>query len=595
MLRVLIVNFACISMIMGIVGSVAKGNGQDRERIIGKVEVYGNASFSSEVIMDAMTIRQGGMLPSGWPEKAMENLLSWYFQQGFYLARIDSIRERTSLDSQSVELALWISEGGTVRIGRVEILGSEGLPQQDLVKLLETRTGRVFKETVLEQDIDHILTFLENRGYPLGRVEIRSLSLSYEGYQPEVNVGLNIEQGPVVTIDSINVEGNELTKERVILRETRLKPGQLYKHEDVISIREKLQRLGTFKEVAEPEVVFIRDRAVITLRVKDENSSTIDGVLGYNPSTREGNPGYFTGRLQFTFRNLLGTGRFLEAYWEKKDEYSQAMRFGYEEPWLLGWPLHIGGQFQQEIRDTTYVEREWKFSIRVVPWASLSMRLTGGQKEVLPDSLGSIQYALPQTKSWLLSAGIDYNTLDDPLNPRKGVRYHTTLIIGRKRNIGPDFLTNESDWKDVVHTRLLQVDAETVFPTFSRQVVYFGLHGTEVRTGDRFVPLSDQIRFGGTRTLRGYAEDVFRGTLVAWLNGEYRYLLGRHSRAFVFVDCGIYQRREKELGLVKGTKVGYGIGLRLETRLGIMGVDYGLGEGDSLMRGKIHVGLVNRF
>ena len=39
----------------------------------------------------------------------------------------------------------------------------------------------------------------------------------------------------------------------------------------------------------------------------------------------------------------------------------------------------------------------------------------------------------------------------------------------------------------------------------------------------------------------------------------------------------------------------YGFGIRIETRLGLFGVDYGLGEGDSFLQGKVHVGLVNWF
>ena len=214
---------------------------------------------------------------------------------------------------------------------------------------------------------------------------------------------------------------------------------------------------------------------------------------------------------------------------------------------------------------------------------------------MLPDSLGSVLYQLVQSKSWLLSLGFDYNTLDDPVNPRSGVRYMTTLTAGRKRNLGSDFPLEQNKGKRIFNTRLVQVDAEVALTTFTNQVFYLGLHGSEIKTGELYVPLSDQIRFGGARTLRGYAEDAFRGSLVAWVNGEYRYLIGPHSRAFLFVDGGMYQRREKELGFVRGVKMGYGFGIRMETRLGVMGMDYGLGEGDSLMRGKIHVGLVNRF
>jgi len=566
-----------------------------QQTIVRTISFHGNAHFREDVLKEMMGIQERRPLPAGWPDTSMTRLLSGYHRQGFYSARIDSLRERVSSDSALIDLDIWVFEGHRMKTGRIEIRGVDDGWRREFGERMETQEGRWFDEAVLEQDIQRILDHLENNGHPLGRVAIHSLSLNRDKDPPRMDLILDVDAGLEVRLESIRVQGNRFTKDNVILREARLKTGTLYHHKNVLSVRERLQRLGYFQEVAEPEVTFSQDRAAVTLRVTEGNSTTIDGVVGYHPSTNDRESGYFTGRLECTFRNLLGTGRFLEAYWEKKDAYSQAMRFGYEEPWLAGWPVHLGIQFEQEIRDTTYIEREWDFSVRYAPWATLSLSLKGGLRDVHPDSSVIMVYDVARTRSWLVSAAIDYNTLDEPLNPSRGVRYQTTVTLGRKRNYTQSTVLDPEDWKSVVNTRLLQADAEAVLPTFRRQGFYLGLHVLEVRTGDRFVPLSDQIRFGGARTLRGYAEDAFRGTLVSWMNAEYRFRMGRFSRFFVFFDCGVYQRRDAISGLIKGTKAGYGIGLRLETRLGLMGIDYGLGEGDSPMRGKIHVGLTGRF
>jgi outer membrane protein assembly factor BamA len=566
-----------------------------QQMIVRSISIHGNAHFREDVLKEMMGIQERRPLPAYWPDTSMTRLLSVYHRQGFYMARIDSLRERVSSDSAFIDIEICMFEGHRMKTGRIEIRGVDDGWRQEFGARMEMQEGRWFDEALLEQDIQRILDHLENSGHPLSRVAIDSLSLNRDRDPPRMDIVLYVDAGPSIRLESIRVQGNRFTKENVILREARLKIGTPYHHKDVLSIRERLQRLGFFQEVAEPEVAFFQDRAAVTLRVMEGNSTTIDGVVGYHPSTNDRESGYFTGRLECTFRNLLGTGRFLEAYWEKKDAYSQAMRFGYVEPWLAGWPVHLGIHFEQEIRDTTYIEREWDFSVRYVPWATFSLSLKGGHREVHPDSSAIMIFDVARTRSWLVSAAIDYNTLDEPLNPSRGVRYQTTVTLGRKRNFTQPAVIDPEDWKSVVNTRLLQADAEAVFPTFRRQGFYLGLHVVEVRTGDRFVPLSDQIRFGGARTLRGYAEDAFRGTLVSWLNAEYRFRMGRYSRFFVFFDCGVYQRREAVLGLIKGTKAGYGIGLRLETRLGLIGIDYGLGEGDSPMRGKVHVGLTGRF
>ena len=53
--------------------------------------------------------------------------------------------------------------------------------------------------------------------------------------------------------------------------------------------------------------------------LEEGNSNTFDGVVGYVPAQNNEDKGYMTGRLEFLFRNLFGTGRFLDVFWEKKD------------------------------------------------------------------------------------------------------------------------------------------------------------------------------------------------------------------------------------------------------------------------------------
>jgi outer membrane protein assembly factor BamA len=76
--------------------------------------------------------------------------------------------------------------------------------------------------------------------------------------------------------------------------------------------------------------------------------------------------------------------------------------------------------------------------------------------------------------------------------------------------------------------------------------------------------------------------------------------LGYDSRIFIFADYGYFYRKaglsqDGSLREISGKKLGYGFGLRVNSRAGLLGIDYGLGEKDRLNEGKIHFGIVNRF
>jgi outer membrane protein insertion porin family len=143
-------------------------------------------------------------------------------------------------------------------------------------------------------------------------------------------------------------------------------------------------------------------------------------------------------------------------------------------------------------------------------------------------------------------------------------------------------------------------DLNHFVPTLRKQALHLGLHFRGLSTDENLVPVSDQFKFGGINSVRGYREEEFFGTQIAWTNVEYRFLLAGNSRLFLFADYGYFRRKalpgpDEFLTRVSGKKLGLGFGLRIDSKAGLVGIDYGLGEGDSFSQGKIHFGLMNRF
>ena len=106
------------------------------------------------------------------------------------------------------------------------------------------------------------------------------------------------------------------------------------------------------------------------------------------------------------------------------------------------------------------------------------------------------------------------------------------------------------------------------------------------------MPFSDLFRVGGATTLRGYRENQFRGASVGWLNIEYRFITGKISRLFLFSDVGFISDRQQQGDI---SRYSYGAGIRASTAIGQIGIDFGIGEGDSFTNGKIHLSLNGAF
>lgn len=574
-------------------------NHQPARPRLNQLEISGNKKFSRDLIQKWFNTKQGELVSGEDVYYRTTQVLERLKERGYYFAKFDSVILNYSADSTQVDVILSLDEGELLCVNKFVIEGVESTDQESFPDL-ETRAGKPFQQEIFQEDIKEIIRFYEERGHPYGRVNIEEMKLGNSNSDGEsgLEIKLNIIPGPKVTIDAIEIQGNEQTRDYVILRELGFRKGAVYDQQKIDKIKTRLMKLGYFKWVNPPELVMQKDStAKLIIELKEGSSNRVDGVIGYNPPAGN-SKGFLTGLLNLSFGNLLGTGRHLEVHWERKTQKTQELRFRYLEPWVAGWPLHIGFSFEQLIQDTSYVQRSLALDFQVLFNEYLSLFSRISKRDISPDSLGAVLFGIPPSSSINFAIGLDYDTLDDFLNPRKGVRYQTSFELGKK-NI--ELLTSgasASQKSESFEQKRISIDFESYFSIFKWQVFAIGLHGRQITSDEDVIPITDQYRFGGTRTLRGYREEQFRGSRIAWTNIEYRYLLGRHSRFFVFLDTGYFFREElidNVLRKIVETKVGYGVGLRIDTKLGFFGIDYGLGEGDSLSNGKVHVGLMNEF
>ncbi|MEE4311102.1 MAG: BamA/TamA family outer membrane protein [candidate division KSB1 bacterium] len=459
----------------------------------------------------------------------------------------------------------------------------------EVESLLDLRGG-ADPDALISANIERILDYFEERAYPFARIEIDSLVL---GRKDSLIACITIDPGPATRIDRIRIEGNATTRADVILREIRIKPGDKYAQSRIDKIPARLLKLGFFKDVEEPGILINeKGETELIIRLTEGSMNDVDGVIGYNPGTND-RKGYFTGLIDVSLANFLGTGRKIDTYWEKKDQETQQLRFRYLEPWILNVPFHAGASFEQLIQDTSYIQRNWKFDMSLPIADNLTLFADVGNEKVTPDSLGSILFNIPKSSSWLLNMGLRYDTRTNLINPDRGIFYSTTFEFGRKKT---DASTQADVSNDASFNRQrITLDVALLIPFLKWQVFSVEMHGRQVSAGEGRIDISDMYRFGGSKSLRGFREDEFSGSQIAWTNIEYRYLLSPLSRAFIFLDSGYYSRKQLSNEKKEEYKFGYGFGIRLDTRLGIIGVDYGLAKGRSLTNGLVHVRLVNKF
>jgi len=566
--------------------------GQDGIKVK-SVEFFGNESFSARELLAWLGLKTGSPYSEDVLRTAVSSLTARYREEGFYSALVESLSTKLVDDNTRVELAIYLREGARTELGAIEMQGNTVLSHERILSLFETRVGAPLRQAQLERDINALLQEYGEIGYPFAEVKIESLGTYLENGEPKLKLVLAVHEGDLIKIEEVKVEGNKDTKSNVIFRELRIRPGEPYSQAKTRTLRKRIERLGFFSSVSDPELYVSPKGGGLLIKVQEGNTNNFDGVLGYVPKRAEGPSGYFTGLVNLSLRNLFGTGRRFAVRWQREDQSSQEVELRYLEPWVLNVPINVGVSFLQREQDSSYVRRRVELKGDLMLSDDFSLSLLIGQDRIIPAATEGTQ-VLSRSSSTLIGGEVRYDSRDDYYSPTRGLFYRTDYRIGRKRLSGGAGTPDASEESFLV--KRLGTDLEFYFQPITRQVVAIGFHASDLRSDH--IEDGDFYRFGGANTLRGYRENQFAGSTIAWSNLEYRFLMARRSYFYGFTDLGYYFRpgdERKHLASVDAFKMGYGLGLRVETSLGLIGVSFALGQGDTFSTGKIHLGLLNQF
>ena len=561
---------------------------------VSKINYEGNSYYSDKNLNGFITLKEGYIFSENQFELDLKNILTNYRSAGFLDCIITGTEKQYNFDSTSVDISITMDEGRQVLTGEIIITGNTLFSTKYIKDNMETREGEVLDEVKLDADLKEILNLYETKGYSFASVNINEISEYLENGDRKLKVTVAIEENERIKIDNIVIEGNTTTNDNVIKREIILGESSLVSRENLLEIRQRLENTGYFEKVEQPKILKYNNQTVLLIGVKEGNTNTFDGILGYVPPSQNEESGYITGLVNLSIRNLFGTGRKVEARFKKEIKTTQELELKYLEPWLFGYPLNVNLAFLQRVEDSSYVKRELGTRSDILLSRKFTLSAIFNFERVIPTSTVNLFTIFD---SRVLAAGIElrFDSRDYVYNPTSGIFYKTSYSAGQKKIYNAESFENYNIPSDfTVQKGALDLDFYHSF--FKRQSSLVGVHGIEIRS-PRF-ETADLYRLGGINTVRGYREGQFLASRAAWSNLELRYALTRRSFAAVFFDLGYYLKPEDQLyniPLQEGFIYGYGLGIRIETALGMFGVSYALGKGDSILEGKVHFGLINDF
>ena len=574
-----------------------ESNAPEKTYTFSQIKFDGNKLFKTNKLVNLFGWTRDKEFTDSDINIGINKILEEYKKNGYVFIVAKSEIIKSIKEPNLFLLNIQLDEGKKLRIGNLSISGSELFSDSIILRKLGLKQGEYFTQQLLEEGIERIQLLYSEYGYPLIEIETDRINLSKE--HNSIDLSLIIHEGSKVSLAELKISGLKKTKPNVVLREIPFKENDIYNQSKIDQTYHKLRNIGFFHSI-QPNILEEgkkENRFNIHPKVVEARTGRLIGVLGYAPPL-EGTDDLprLTGIVELQERNLLGTGRAAHFYW--KSGLLKALSLGYKEPWVFGQPLTFGADYSQveQYNRNNELESEEKA-------ANISVNTSLGSFYESDIILG---YKLINFSGYPIQSG-NYpqdntiNTLIDNYTSRieNGSKYSLTVRLTRDSRdyfLNPTRGRRDSLAFEISHSefqlRKVWLDFQQYFKTWENQIIALDLH-IAAAWGIN-IPPTELFYLGGASTLRGYDEDWFSGTKRIHSNLEYRFLIGSHSQVFGFLDSGTVTSIEGPSDFDR-LRVGYGFGVRLESKGGIIQIDYGLAAGESALKGKIHVKLGAAF
>ncbi|MEW6170254.1 MAG: outer membrane protein assembly factor BamA [Candidatus Omnitrophota bacterium] len=580
---------------------------ENRRVKIRSIKITGNNSIKAGKIIKVMKTKKAliifrpGFLDDDVIEEDMERIKSFYRKQGFMDVKANY---EVDFDAKKARLyvTVFIEEGRKYYVGTFNIEGNSFIKLQQIKKkITKILPGKVYAQELMQDDIRAIQALYFEKGYIFAQVKELAILNPDTG---KIDVTYNITENDVAYVDKVKIRGNIRTKDIVIRRELRIRPGDRFDGEKLKRSKDRLKDLDYFEEInydiEPPDDLSDPDKRNLIVDVKE--SKTGEFSLGGGYSSVDKFVGFVeVAQRNFDWRNwpyFTGDGQDLRVRAEF-GQVSNELLLSFTEPWLFDYPVSFGFDIFRSVHERStdigfgYEEQRTGGDLR------LGKRFT--------DYLsGLTMYRLEQVKiskitsdasSFLLSESgkntissmsfsLAHDTRDNTTSPTKG------HLVGQSVEIAGGPFGGDKDF-----TKFITKGSQD-FPLWRDSVLEFRLQfGFTSAFGDSdSVPIYERFFVGGSNTVRGYHErslgpidpiskDSLGGESMMVGNIEYTYpVIEDMIKAAVFCDIGNAWEKESDFG--DSFKSSIGLGLRIKTPIGPIRLDYGFPFDKEPGRGK---------
>ncbi|MFM7007245.1 MAG: BamA/TamA family outer membrane protein [Flavobacteriales bacterium] len=427
----------------------------------------------------------------------------------------------------------------------------------------------------LQALIKDSLQWYLNHGYPFAEIRAQITS----GALPSLTLQTN--KGPFVKWGALQIKPEGIIAAKTTERLLQIQPGAPFAQEQLEQLSLQIEGNLPFQLKRAPEWAYQQEQAAVYLFLERTKISSATGILGLqqNPFNQKNT---LVGELNVQLQNAWQKNEKFNLHWRSIAPQTQQLKSSLLWPYIAGSSYGLAAGFSLYKRDSSFLElrsnagltyllaKNWQLLVQLDYWRSAQL-----SANIAPNSVQNFH---------LLSYGLGLQRqhVDFLPNPRKGMMFKALYAVGNKQSTA-QALT----WR-------IELAQRYYWMLSKRQVLSFSQLFNHVSAPT--LVNNELYRFGGLERMRGFDEDAYFASSIAFVGLEYRFLLDQYAHILVFNDWA-WLNNQVTAQATALYSVGFGLAMGNEN--GQIKLSFGLGtpfgQNLQLNAGKLHVGYISYF
>jgi len=263
-----------------------------------------------------------------------ELLRRFYLRNGYADFKVLSAVAELTSDRNQFFITFTVEEGKRYKFGDITLNAKlRDLKAEDLMDKVKFETGAWYDATAVDDTVQALTQAAGNLGYAF--VDVRP-NVDRNPETGDIKIAFDIEEGPRVFVERINVTGNVRTLDEVVRREFRVVEGDAFNASKIRQSLTRVEDLNFFEKVNLTQAPgSAPDKAIVNVEVQEKSTGSLSVGAGFSTSTGA------LAEFGIRERNLLGRGQDLSLNLRISERQSQ-IDLSFTEPQFMNRDVSAG-------------------------------------------------------------------------------------------------------------------------------------------------------------------------------------------------------------------------------------------------------------